>query len=259
MPITRDLFEEQVFFNTVLIENQILSTSGTGFLLVKNFGNRKKQLIFSNKHVFWGDNYQNPRETKVNLFITFHVKNIDGSYQLGNVKKVSLELDKKNDGYYEHEDKDIDVACINISDAYNKIPIENRSIDPKDFFNFDISTLVIGQRIVFIGYPEKFFDVKNFLPVARFGSIASIPSIDFNGKKQILIDAAVFPGSSGSPVFFLSKENQYKLLGIISSGPIRELEYIKISTGKSIIPVQFINFGMIFKLDTIKEVFEKVL
>jgi hypothetical protein len=53
--INFDKFEEQIFFNTVLIENLSDGEFGTGFLLQKDLGNGKtKHLLFSNKHVFWG-------------------------------------------------------------------------------------------------------------------------------------------------------------------------------------------------------------
>ena len=47
-----------------------------------------------------------------------------------------------------------------------------------------------------------------------------MPNIDFNGKGQIVIDAQIFPGSSGSPVF-VSWEGKYSLLGVVSQTMIR--------------------------------------
>ena len=137
------------------------------------------------------------------------------------------------------------------------------------FIDFDFEKIYAGQKILFVGYPKGFFDTKNFLPVVRSGSIASIPSIDFEGRKQLLIDAQVFPGSSGSPVFTIIG-GEYKLLGIISEVPIRPLDFLDVPVEKSTnanekseknevsIPIQFIGLGMLFKSGTIKEVFDLV-
>ena len=47
-----------------------------------------------------------------------------------------------------------------------------------------------------------------------------MPNVDFNGKGQIVIDAQIFPGSSGSPVF-VDWDGKYSLLGIVSQTMIR--------------------------------------
>mgnify|MGYP003291781313 CR=1 FL=1 len=56
-----------------------------------------------------------------------------------------------------------------------------------------------GNKIVVEGSYR--YDKKNNLPLVRTGTIASHPRKDFNGLPQFVIDAQVFPGSSGSPVF----------------------------------------------------------
>ncbi|MCL0093316.1 serine protease [Dehalococcoidia bacterium] len=57
------------------------------------------------------------------------------------------------------------------------------------------------EEVVFIGYPSGIWDRENLLPIARKGITATPVAVDFQGIKQFLIDASVFPGSSGSPVF----------------------------------------------------------
>ena len=47
------------------------------------------------------------------------------------------------------------------------------------------------------------------------GTLASMPTLDFNGKGEIVIDAQVFASSSGSPVF-ITWDRTYKLLGVVS-------------------------------------------
>jgi len=61
------------------------------------------------------------------------------------------------------------------------------------------------EPVTFIGYPNGIWDSKNFLPVARRGSTASPIQVDFEGTPRFLIDASVFGGSSGSPVFLFNQ------------------------------------------------------
>lgn len=66
----------------------------------------------------------------------------------------------------------------------------------------DLSAL---EEVTFIGYPSGLFDEKNVSSVIRRGITASPPWNDFEGEPIFLIDAGVFPGSSGSPVFILNQ------------------------------------------------------
>lgn len=269
MEIKFDKFEEQIFLNTVLIENKTDNEFGTGFLIQKKVDDTQSMiLLFSNKHVFWGKKDKNNISAEKDIRITFHKKETDGSYKLGSTNNLNIHLKRGQIGYYEHPETAVDVACINVSNVYTVLPVEMRSIELEKFIDFDLNSILAGQKIIFIGYPKGFFDTVNFLPVARSGFIASIPRVDFQGKKQLLIDAQVFPGSSGSPVF-IQIGRAYKLLGIISEVPIRTLDFLELEVGKIratekkeekaekvSIPVQFIGLGMLYKNETIKTVFD---
>ena len=51
-----------------------------------------------------------------------------------------------------------------------------------------------------IGYPRMFYDKVNLFPIVKSGIIASKWQGMLNGKPYFLIDAKLFPGSSGSIV-----------------------------------------------------------
>jgi hypothetical protein len=68
-------------------------------------------------------------------------------------------------------------------------------------FNYILKGLDAVEEVLFIGYPCGIWDARNLLPIVRRGITATPIYIDFSGRKQFLIDASVFPGSSGSPVF----------------------------------------------------------
>ena len=67
-----------------------------------------------------------------------------------------------------------------------------------------------------IGYPIGLIDEYNNKPIVRKGITATTYNIDYNGKKEFLIDIACFPGSSGSPIFIrrdglgIAKDSQGK-------------------------------------------------
>jgi len=86
------------------------------------------------------------------------------------------------------------------------------------------------EDVLMIGYPNGIWDSINNIPVIRKGIIATPSGIDYNGKKEFLIDMTVLPGSSGSPVIVYSETHTKKngrlvslarqyLLGVLS-GPI---------------------------------------
>ena len=269
MEIKFDKFEEQVFLNTVFIENITDNEFGTGFLVVKKINETQvKHLLFSNKHVFWGKNDKDKMDAEKDLRITFHKTEADGTYKVGTTHKLNIHLKRGQNGYFDHPEQSVDVACINVSNIYGLVPVGMKSIELEKFIDFDLGTILAGQKIIFVGYPKGFFDDVNFLPVARSGFVASIPAVDFRNKKQLLIDAQVFPGSSGSPVF-IEVNGNYKLLGIVTEVPIRALDFLEIDTDKSkvtekkeqsttkkSIPIQFIGLGMLYKKETIETIFD---
>ena len=63
-----------------------------------------------------------------------------------------------------------------------------------------LSSVDAVEEIIMIGYPNGLWDSTNNMPIVRRGITATNISFDYNGKKEFLIDAACFPGSSGSPV-----------------------------------------------------------
>ena len=98
-----------------------------------------------------------------------------------------------------------------------------------------LDNLFAIEDVYMIGYPNGLWDEAHNLPIARKGMTATNPVIDYNGKKEFLVDMAVFPGSSGSPVFlynpnwFTTKKDiqvggRIYLLGVLYASPLFEVE-----------------------------------
>jgi hypothetical protein len=64
-----------------------------------------------------------------------------------------------------------------------------------------LEDLDAAESVAFVGYPNALYDKVNLTPIIRRGYTATPVSLDYNGLPAFLIDASVFPGSSGSPVF----------------------------------------------------------
>jgi hypothetical protein len=56
------------------------------------------------------------------------------------------------------------------------------------------------EAVTLLGYPDGFYDERNYLPVARRGTTATPIWVDWNGKPEFLVDIAGFSGNSGGPV-----------------------------------------------------------
>ena len=123
-----------------------------------------------------------------------------------------------------------------------------------------------------IGYPNGIWDSVNNKPIFRKGITATHPKFDYNGKKEFMIDAACFPGSSGSPVFILNeggyrdkKGNTYlgttriMLIGVLYAGPQHtatgEVKIINVPTSQIPVSISSIpnNLGIVIKSFRIKE------
>lgn len=263
MPNNPSKFEKDIFLNTVLIENLTDSEFGTGFVVLKPVDDKKsKVLLFSNKHVFWGKKEKDKKDAVKKIRITLHQRDSNGQHILGQTKRIVGEYKRNDPGYFDHPDPNVDVGCVNISSFYNISGLNlNLTGLGVDFFEFKNEDLVAGMGVIFLGYPSGFYDRTHSLPVMRSGIIASLPSVDFNGKPQILIDAQIFPGSSGSPVFVILNR-RYKLLGLISDGVHKNLDFIEIqkttesATNIIKIPKEWIGLGLLFTTETIKVVYD---
>ncbi len=136
--------------------------------------------------------------------------------------------------------------------------------------DFTEPELNVAENILFIGYPDNRYDSKNNLPLIRQGLIASHPKYDYNGNPVFIIDAQVFPGSSGSPVYIdLTFENikngqlaigqkVIKLLGIVSQTMIRNNQLMAVPAGTRIVAQEVLGLGVVFKSTTIKELIDSM-
>lgn len=250
--MAKESFEHQISYISVRISieapNNQGSSIGTGFLYeapLNDGTDRSITVLVSNKHVFI--------DPAGILRISLNRRSKDGSPILGDVKNfVDVNF---HSAYYEHPDPEVDLACINVS-RISREGVFYKNLNGIFLNDIDYDEVAQGTEVIFVGYPANRYDMKNNLPLVRKGAIASVPEVDFNGRGQIVIDAQVYPGSSGSPVFVAVK-GQYVLLGVVSETMIRHSQLQTLPSALPNLGVQeMLGLGIVVKQRHVKELFE---
>jgi len=161
-------------------------------------------------------------------------------------------------------------APLHVQYSYQQLGISffHRSFDKRLVASSKLlGELTALEEILMIGYPVGIWDSSNNMPIFRSGITATHPNIDYNGRKEFLIDCACFPGSSGSPGL-LYNFGSYRdkrgntvigtriaLLGVLYAGPQftveGEIRVIPIPTQMEPVPVSRIptNLGVVIKAE----------
>lgn len=256
---------EQLLYTTLRIEcfntEGSLDSIGTGFLLQRPVGKDEyKMYLVSNKHVLDGYN---------KIVITFtRIKN--GMPDIGN--KVSIPITELLGKIVCHPNPRVDIAVLECTGLFILMPEQLffKAVSYDMLATFEEPELSVAQNVNFIGYPDNRFDEVNNIPLIRTGIISSHPCLDYNGDPVFIIDAQVFPGSSGSPVYIdLTYENikngeiilgtrNIKLLGVVSSTMIRNNQLQALQTSTIYTTQEVLGLGIVFKSTAIKELIDNM-
>jgi hypothetical protein len=192
---------ELLSHNTVRIEVEYTDVDigvGTGFLYQFLSTNKLHvPVLVTNKHLL---------EDARTLHLIFNPIGQDNEVDF-KTGKIGLHINEFLNCWYKHPNPNVDLAFIPMSNMI-KMMTEKGEIPFMTFLrreNFpkpqEWNELTALEQIIFVGYPDDVWDSVNNLPVFRRGITATHPKIDFRGMPIFLIDAAVYTGSSGSPVF----------------------------------------------------------
>lgn len=262
---------ETLAYSTVLIEfvnDDGSRGSGTGFFaeLEPNKETHEPMLVLvTNKHVVGS-------ATCLTLVFTVgkNGEPTDGKYQVS--------LDGFRPLWVFHPDPDVDLcvlpltAVLSVAQRAGKelmiSPFSVQQIAGKD----DYQKMIHGEDVYMIGYPDGIKDQANNQPIFRRGVLATSPRFDFNGGgPHFLVDMAVFPGSSGSPVVSIRygmcvdtlrlvyrgfKKGKILLLGVVCATHLHDSmgEVMEIPSANRLALTQIPNnLGVVVKVDRIIE------
>jgi hypothetical protein len=259
---------EQLLYTTLRIEcfdaGGSLKAFGTGFLLERKVSETASKIfLVSNKHVLLG--YES-------IALTFTAAS-QGNPQHGTKRRFFInELQKY---VKQHPSDAIDIAVIDCTGVFvaNLGQIYYKFVSYEMLSDFTDPELTVAQNVYFVGYPDNVFDVVNNLPLIRSGLIASHPSLDYNGTPVFIIDAQVFPGSSGSPVYIdltyenfkngnimLGESKKLKLLGIVSATMLHNNKLVAVQTPAiNICSQEVLGLGIVYKATAIKELINSLV
>lgn len=255
---------EQIAHSTMRIECDYPGGgvgTGTGFIFrVRADSSETVILLITNKHVIEGS---------VRGRIRFTLSK--GEYPNYDSHKA-FTIDEFPNHWVAHPNPEVDLCALPLAPYIKVINAEGKNpftsiVDISSFpTEEELADMGTMEPVVMVGYPNGIWDELHNLPILRRGVTATHPALDLNGKPEFMIDAACFPGSSGSPVFLFNEfgyetksggrvigMTRIKFLGILYAGPQQqitgEIAVVKIPTTAKKIAVSHIpiNLGFVIK------------
>lgn len=273
----KDTVADQLVYSTarIICSNSAKTAFGTGFfMLYEDAPTIKYPALVTNKHVVSGYS---------TATIELVSEDGDGNPTDTTHLKIALPDLQKNCVY--HPEQNVDICLVILDDEIEEL----RNHGKKPYFRCigkemllrpeDYDSLTAIEDIIMIGYPNGIIDKVNCKPVIRKGITATNLKLDYNGEPIFMIDAACFPGSSGSPVFLrktgLEKEitengltigvsASYSLLGILYAGPTFRVDGTIITkdiptAAESVAEMKtMMNLGYVVKISKAIELFELI-
>ena len=263
--------------STVLVTFEVAPNKqsfGTGFFVFRPIkGDEGHVLLITNKHVLPPEGTAKSIRIRVTVgpadkpsvhFVEVPVVGHNGKY-LPNVKL--------------HPKQGFDVAAVNVTDTIVKEGIQATWL-PLDLFStperLKSEAITVGDEIFLLGFPDAIFDARNVSPLLRTGVIATVPleGYAFNDALRakfglpdridgFLIDANVFPGSSGSVVVLKQQATTIGPQGQTVVSAAKKIPYV-LGIVSGSIPIsdaalgttQRMGLGIVYSADAIRTVIE---
>lgn len=204
---------------------------GTGFYFDFRIDERRHiTMVMTNKHVVEG-------AVELRMYVTRRTRDMKpffGQFNAWTIENIA-------DIIIDHPDPGVDLAAFPVGEVLMAMddqgipaytPYFSKVNLPREE---DIQHLFPVEDVYMIGYPSGIWDEANNLPIIRRGITATPYAIDYELRSEFFIDAACFPGSSGSPVVMVNRGRSERptgvaftdgviLLGLLWGGPQIDME-----------------------------------
>lgn len=201
----------------------ILTGTGTGFVFGLEHEGRSFPFLITNKHVVDG---------AIVAEITLHAMGANGRAIPGPGRSIRFALAGM---VIRHPAENVDLVAIPLAQLFNHAEAEGwipfvHGLGPNNIPK-PAARRALGavETVTMIGYPVGIADIANNAPIVRQGITATPVGSNYLGQREFLIDMAVFPGSSGSPVMIMNEGSwatpqgismgtRLMLLGVLHAG-----------------------------------------
>lgn len=198
----------------------------------------EKLWLITNKHVLLSKDSSGVYHVPDSF--TFHLRKINGSkIEWFPVTLTNADIKKRAKI---HTNDIVDIAAVEIVDLITDLIKDKKNnltqwtaVSEENLPGNNKIDIEVSDETITLGYPKGFYDQLNLFPIVKSGVIASRWGANFNGNPYFLIDAKLFPGSSGSLVIsrpvnqithggqtFTSKDKQFAFLGVYSGEPFKQ-------------------------------------
>ena len=230
MPLTK--FTDIIRYFTIQIRTSrslsgALTGSGTGFTFGLQAGDLSYPFLITNKHVLDG---------AASVELTLHVADPNGDPLPGPGRPVRFALSQVP--VLRHPDPGVDLAAIALAPVMSMAIAAGwqpfaHGLGPNTIPKADVRAgFGAIETVTMVGYPVGLADFANNAPIIRQGITATPLTSNYRGQREFLVDMAVFPGSSGSPILVVNEGawsqgdglvvgNRLHLVGILHSGHTR--------------------------------------
>lgn len=207
--------DEFIIRTTIRIEvltKDGLTASGTGFFYQFQIDDANVPVIITNKHVV---------KDAVEGYMFFSV--CDESGKIIESKKHRLTITDFEKSWIMHPDSNIDLCILPIAEilkhsSVNKWNLVCHFLMKENIIDDNIvNELSRLEDVTIVGYPDGIWDSYNNLPIVRRGITATPIQFNFENEPKFLIDAAIYGGSSGSPVFIFN-QGSYSINNTLYAG-----------------------------------------
>lgn len=237
---------KKLLFNTIRVDTVLddgSEGSGTAFVVSHAHARGTYTFIVTNRHLVDG-------VRRGGLVFT---QKQNGQPVFG--QRFQLNIEDFPHAWFMHPDPQVDLAIIPMR------PLEQAARDQGVELYYHVidsrlapdaattRALDALEEVLFVGYPSGVWDQVNLMPILRRGTTATPMALDFEGRPEFLIDAAVYPGSSGSPVFVYQPDTMRPMQGagkkFLFAGVVAAVFFREEANHLVSVPVPANNRGMV--------------